>query len=133
MKKKERRRYPRVRIFNPISYSGIDSNGNVSVQDISVALNASQNGIQFETFKEVRSEYIRLRFQDLDFNTIEIKGSVMYCKYKQSGIFKVGVRLMGTDKENIHFVKQLVRKIAIFNTCFSASLLYYRYLVAFWG
>ena len=109
MEKPERRKYPRVKIFDPISYSFVDSDSNVLVENISVALNASQNGIQIETFTEIQSKNIRLRFIDLEQNTLEIKGEVIYCAKQQSGIFKIGVRLMGTDTENVYFVKQLVR------------------------
>jgi len=109
MDKQEKRKHTRVPVFNPIFYSGIDSYGNVLVQNISVALNASQNGIQIETFTEIRSNNIRLRFLDSERNTVEIIGKVIYCERKQSGIFKTGVRLMGKYAENINFVKHLVQ------------------------
>ena len=109
MKAKNRRKHPRVDIFNPISYSGIDSDGKILVQNISVALNASNNGIMIESFSEVRTEKIRLRFINVDEKTIEIKGKVIYCKKTKAGIFQIGVRLLGTDYENLQFVMQLVR------------------------
>ena len=109
MKEKDRRKHPRVDIFNPISYSGIDSDGKILVQNISVALNASNNGIMIESFSEVQTEKIRLRFINYDQKPIEIKGKVIYCTQKKPGIFQIGVRLMGTDYENLQFVMQLVR------------------------
>ena len=80
MKAKNRRKHPRVNIFNPISYSGIDSDGKIVVQNLSVALNASNNGIMIESFNAVKTEGIRLRFINYDQKTIEIKGKVIYCK-----------------------------------------------------
>ena len=109
MKAKNRRKHPRVDIFNPISYSGIDSDGKILVQNLSVALNASNNGIMIESFNEVKTEKIRLRFINVDQKTVEIKGKVIYCKQRKHGIFQVGVRLLGTDYENLQFVMQLVR------------------------
>ncbi len=109
MKTKNRRKYPRVEIFNPISYSGIDSDGKVLVQNISVALNASNNGIMIESFSEVKTEMIRLRFVNYDQKVLEIKGKVIYCTQKKPGIYQIGVRLLGTDYENLQFVMQLVR------------------------
>ena len=109
MKAKNRRKHPRVEIFNPISYSGIDSDGKILVQNISVALNASNNGIMIESFSEVKTEKIRLRFINYDQKTIEIKGKVIYCTRKKPGIYQIGVRLLGTDYENLQFVMQLVR------------------------
>ena len=109
MKKTDRRKYPRTKVFDPISCSFMDSNSNDLVEHISVALNASQNGVQIQTFSEIQSKHIRLSFVDIDQNTHEIKGELIYCAKQQSGMFKIGVRLMGTDAENVYFVKQLVR------------------------
>ena len=109
MKVKNRRKHPRVDIFNPIAYSGINSNGKILVQNISVALNASNNGIMIESFSEVKTEKIRLRFINVDQKMIEIKGSVIYCRQKETGIFQIGIRLLGSDYENLQFVMQMVR------------------------
>jgi hypothetical protein len=109
MKKADRRKYPRTKVFDPISYSFVDSNTNDLVEHISVALNASQNGLQIQTFSEIQSKHIRLSFVDIGLNTHEVKGELIYCTKQQSGIFKIGVRLMGTDAENVNFVKQLVQ------------------------
>ena len=62
-----------------------------------------------ESFSEVQTEKIRLRFINYDQKPIEIKGKVIYCTQKKPGIFQIGVRLMGTDYENLQFVMQLVR------------------------
>ncbi len=109
MKAKNRRKSPRVEIFNPIAYSGIDSDGKILVQNISVALNASNNGIMIESFSEVKTERIRLRFINYDQKMLEIKGKVIYCTQKKPGLFQIGVQLLGTDYENLQFVMQLVR------------------------
>ena len=114
MEKADERKHPRVSIFNPISYSFEDSDRKSEVENISVALNASQNGIQIETFSEILSKYIRLRFKNLDLIFFEIDGKVIYCERQQSGIFKAGIRLMGTDAENVNFVNQLVQ---FYNVC----------------
>jgi hypothetical protein len=109
MKIKNKRKHPRVDIFNPIAYSGIDSDGKILVQNISVALNASNNGIMIKSFSEVKTEKISLRFINVDQKMIEMKGRVIYCTQKRTGIFQIGIRLLGTDYENLQFVMQLVR------------------------
>ena len=109
MGKKERRKYPRIKVFDPISYSFVDSNSNELVENISVALNASQNGVQIQTFTEIQSKHIQLSFVDIGQNTHVVKGELIYCAKQQSGIFKIGVRLRGTDAENVNFLKQLVQ------------------------
>jgi hypothetical protein len=109
MEKAEERKHPRVNVFNPVSYAFLDSDQKSVVENISVALNASQNGIQIETFTEIFSKYILLRFKNLELSTFEIEGKVIYCERQESGIFKTGVKLMGTDAENANFVNQLVQ------------------------
>lgn len=109
MEKIERRKHPRVEVFDPISYLCIDSKGNLSDQNIAVALNVSQNGIQIESFLEIHSEYVMLRFADLDKRTIEIRGKIIYCTKNESGIFKIGIKLEGTQDENVEFVKKLIK------------------------
>ena len=52
---------------------------------------------------------IRLRFTNYDQKTIEMKGRVIYCTRKNTGIYQIGVRLLGTDYGNMQFVMQLVR------------------------
>jgi hypothetical protein len=105
----DRRKHERIPLFNPIFCSGFDAFGNTLVQNISLVLNASQNGIQIETFTEIQSENVRLKFLDSRKNTIEIEGKVVYCERSQSGIFKTGIRLMGKESENVNFVKKLLQ------------------------
>ena len=96
-------------MFDPISCSFVDSNSNELVENIAVALNASHYGVQIQAFTEIRSKHILLRFIDLRQNTHEVKGKLIYCTKQQSGIFKIGVRLMGTDTENVNFIEKLVQ------------------------
>ena len=79
MEKIDRRKSPRIKVFDPISYSFWESKGNALVENISVALNTSQNGIQIQTFTEIQSKNIQLKFVDLEQNTIELTGEVIYC------------------------------------------------------
>ena len=50
-----------------------------------------------------------MQFKNLELSTFEIEGKVIYCERQESGIFKTGVKLMGTDAENANFVNQLVQ------------------------
>ena len=109
MEKTDRRKYPRIKVFNPISYSYDELDNYDLEENVSVALNTCQNGIQIETFTEIISKNIRLRFRDLELNTLEISGKVIYCEKQNSGIFKTGIRLTGTDPENAYFVQKLVK------------------------
>jgi hypothetical protein len=109
MGKKERRKYPRVQIMDPISYFSVDSKSGISVQNVAVARNVSKVGIQIESFLKVNSKYLSLMFFDLDKHQIELKGEVIYCKRNESGQFNIGINFVGTPDENLQFVKALVK------------------------
>ena len=109
MDQEDRRKYPRVPIFDPIFFACTDSNDNVLEEDIGVALNACQNGIQIESFRKIDSEYAQVRFVDLEMKNLEIKGKVIYSRKTESGVFKTGIQLMASHEKNVEFVKKLVK------------------------
>lgn len=109
MEKTERRKYPRVQIYEPISYLCKDSKGNILEKNIGIARNVSQFGIQIESVQKIQSEYTSLMYCDLDKNQLEIKGKIIYCRMNESGQFNIGIKLEGTIEENIQFVKALVK------------------------
>jgi hypothetical protein len=109
MDKKDQRKYPRVAIFDPIAFTFTDSKDNVLKEDIGVALNACQNGIQIESFRKIDSEFALVRFVDLEMQNIEIRGKVIYSRKNKSGVFKTGIRLLASHEENVEFVKKLVK------------------------
>jgi hypothetical protein len=105
----ERRKYPRVPICDPISYISIDSEGRHLSQNLGTVQNASQNGLNIETYDAIDSEFALISFVDLDQNLMEIKGKIVYCKQKRSGKFESGINLQGTSQEKLQFRKKLVR------------------------
>jgi len=109
MGEKERRKYSRVQIFDPISYLSKDSKGKVIGYNIAVVRNVSQTGIQIETFQAISSDNIALMFFDLASKEIEIKGEVIYCTENDAGQYNIGIRLVGTALENLQFIKSLVK------------------------
>ena len=109
MENEERRKYPRVQIFDPISYLTLDSDGETVHQNVAVVRNVSQTGIQIEAFLEVKSEKLSLMFFDMHKNQIEVKGKVIYCRSNESGQFNIGIHLVGNETENLRFVKALVK------------------------
>ena len=109
MGEKERRKYSRVQIYDPISYLSKDSKGKVLGYNIAVVRNVSQTGIQIETFQAIRSDNISLTFFDLASQEIEIKGKVIYCTKNDCGQYNIGIHLAGTTAENVQFIKALVK------------------------
>jgi hypothetical protein len=108
-KDKEKRKYPRVRIYSPISYICEDSEGNSLEQNMAVARDVSQSGIQIETFHMIQSNYILLMFLDLDNDLIEARGRVIYCKKVEPRKYRTGINLQGSNRDNIKFVRELVK------------------------
>jgi len=109
MGNEERRKYPRVQIFDPISYLSLDSDGETIHQNVAVVRNVSRTGIQIEAFLEIRSKKLSLMFFDLNKNQIEVKGKVVYCKRNKSGQFSIGIHFIGNEAENLRFVRALVK------------------------
>ena len=105
----ERRKYPRVQIFDPISYLSLDSDGKTIHQNVAVVRDISQTGIQMEAFLEVKSKKLSLMFFDMHKNQIEVKGKVVYCRRNESGQFSIGIQFIGKEAENLRFVKALVK------------------------
>jgi hypothetical protein len=108
MENEERRKHPRVRIFDPISYLSLYS-GSEKLQNVAVVRDVSQTGIQMESFVEVKSKELSLMFFDMHRNQIEVKGKVIYCRKNESDHYSIGIQLIGNEAENLRFVKALVK------------------------
>jgi c-di-GMP-binding flagellar brake protein YcgR len=105
----EKRKYPRVKIANTISYVGSDENGTVIEQCMGVIIDISQNGLLIESLQEVESKNLSLMASTQKNNLIKIKGEVVNSRKDESGKFKTGILLQGTHEENVRFVKELIR------------------------
>ena len=109
MKKLDRRKFPRIKICNPISYDSVDQNGILQDQNMGVALDISQNGILLETAQVIQSKYIYLIFVDLKNNLRRIAARVIFSVKNKNGNFKSGINFQGSHEENIQFAKRVVR------------------------
>ena len=109
MENEDRRKYPRVQIFDPISYLSLDSDGKTIHQNVAVVRDVSQTGVRIEAFMEVKAKNLSLMFFDMHKNQIEVKGKVVYCKKNESGQFSIGIQFIGNEAENLRFVRALVK------------------------
>ena len=109
MEKEERRKYPRVEIYTPISYLCKNSKGDLTEQNIGVVRNVSQAGIQIEAFQEIQSEFVTLIFLGSDRNQVKADGKVVYCRKGNSGQFSIGIKFQETAERNIWMIRALVR------------------------
>ena len=109
MAKEERRKYPRVEIYSPISYICKDSKGDIKEKNMGVVRNVSQSGIQIETGQEIQSEFVTLIFLGSDKNQVKAEGKVIYRRRGNSGQFIIGIKFKETAERNIWLIRALVR------------------------
>ncbi|MDJ0987395.1 MAG: PilZ domain-containing protein [Desulfobacterales bacterium] len=109
MHQEERRKNPRVSVCDPIAFLSVNAQGRSSHHNVAMVRDVCQTGIRIETFQPIASEDIILMFFDLNQKQMEVRGSVIYCVKNDCGLFNVGINLCGTDFENRHFVKALVK------------------------
>jgi len=109
MEKLDRRKFPRVKIFNPISYDCVDKDGILLDRNMGIALDISQNGILLETASIIESKNIFLLFVDLEDALIKIIGRVIFSVKKKDGKFKTGINFNSSQEENIQFAKKIIQ------------------------
>ena len=109
MEKIDRRKFPRIKICNPVSYDSVGPDGMALDQNMGIALDISQNGILLETAQMIQSKYIYLVFVDLENNLIRITGRVVFSVKNKNGNFKSGINFHGEPVDNIEFAKKLVQ------------------------
>ena len=109
MERPERRKHPRVQIYDPISYVGIGSQGIHVGQNVGVARDVSVSGIKIESVCDIETKNIVLTFVDTEQKFNEIAGKVIYSRRNKAGNFEIGISLQGKHKENIEFTKKLVQ------------------------
>jgi hypothetical protein len=93
MEKLDRRKFPRVKIFNPISYDCVDKEGILLDQNMGIALDISQNGI----------------LVDLEDKLIKIIARVIFSVKKKDGKFKTGINFDGSSDQNMQFAKKIIQ------------------------
>ena len=108
MKKLDRRKFPRIKVCNPIAYDCLDRNGVLVDQNMGIALDISQNGILLETAKMIQEKNIYLVFVDLEENMTRIIGRVVFSVKNKDGNFKSGINFQGESDENIAFATKLI-------------------------
>jgi len=105
----EKRKYPRVPVFVPISCSSFDNDSIPMDQNMGVIKDVSQTGIGIEATFRPRTGVLDLTFVDLTNETVTLKGKVVFSRGTSAGTHKIGVKLLGKVIEIEDFVKKLVR------------------------
>ena len=109
MKKLDRRKFPRIKVCNPVAYDSLDKNGVLVDQNMGIALDISQNGILLETAEMIQQKDIYLVFVDVEDKMIRIVGKVVFSVKNKDGNFKNGINFQGSSDENTAFATKLIQ------------------------
>ena len=108
MKKLDRRKFPRIKVCNPVAYDCMDKDGVLCEQNMAIALDISQNGILLETAQMIQQKDIYLVFVDLEEKMTRIIGRVVFSVKNKAGNYKSGINFQGESDENIAFATKLI-------------------------
>ena len=105
----ERRKHPRVKTSNLISYHSFDETGKLISHGLGVALDISKGGILLETPCFVESGPIVLTAIDWEKNIVEVKGKLIYSAKQATEMYRCGIEFVGLDKQVSDFIVFLIK------------------------
>lgn len=98
MTSKERRKHPRFKTNDPISYVCLDNDGNRIKEGKGKAVNVSKGGILIETRESFKWQDIIVLGIDLKDKSISVKGRVVYSNTDDSGMVQTGIEFLETGE-----------------------------------
>lgn len=105
----EKRKHPRVSIYNLISYRCLDDNGNREAKEgRGKSINISQGGILIETHDPFEWQDVLQLFIAIEDESVTIKGKVVYCNAANFGKFRTGIQFLETNEKIVLFVDRLL-------------------------
>ena len=104
----EKRKHPRVDITNLISYRFMNDSGNQTKEGRGKSVNISQGGILIETHDPFEWQDIIRLFIDIENESVNIKGKVVYCNAANFGKFRTGIQFLETNEKIVSFVIKLL-------------------------
>ena len=104
-----KRKNPRVKTSNGVSYICIDENGNEIEQGMGRTIDISVGGMLIETSVPIESKYILIATIDLKGNFIEIRGEVAYSRKNESGEFLTGIQFLETLERQIKIIAEFIK------------------------
>jgi predicted Zn finger-like uncharacterized protein len=105
----DRRKHPRVKTNNLVSYFSFDETGKLISHGLGIALDISKGGILLETPYAIESGLILLGALDWAKNLIEVKGKIVYSEKKSPDIYRSGIEFIGIDERMVEFIINLVK------------------------
>jgi hypothetical protein len=106
----DKRKHPRTKTKNLLSYVGIDDRGNEKEHGMGKALDISMGGILIETRNLIASNDILLTaaIKTKD-KTSKIAGKVVYRWAEDSGMFLTGIQFIEHNEETRSFIISLIK------------------------
>jgi hypothetical protein len=92
----DRRKHPRFKTNEAISYVCLDDNGSPIKEGKGKAINVSKGGILIETADAFKWQDILLLTIDVKGKSLCVKGRVVYSNTDGSGIFQTGIEFLET-------------------------------------
>ena len=105
----ERRKHPRVKTSNLISYHSFDETGKLISYGLGLALDISKGGILLETPCFVESGPIVLTAIDWEKNIVKVKGKLIYCVKQATELYRCGIEFAGMDLQVSNFITFLIK------------------------
>jgi c-di-GMP-binding flagellar brake protein YcgR len=104
-----KRKNPRVKTANGVSYTCIDETGRGVEQGMGRTIDISLGGMLLETSTLIESMYIIIATIDLRGHVIEIKGKVAYSISIKSGQFLTGIQFLETPEKQIKIITEFIK------------------------
>ena len=104
----EKRKHPRVRTNNVISYVCLDGEGNATDQGMGMTVDISQGGALIETSRPIDSKFILLTSVDMNKNVLETKARVVHTRKVGNSKYLTGIQFLGSKEEITKIVKNFI-------------------------
>jgi len=105
----EKRKHPRTKTKNLLSYVGMDNRGNEKEQGMGKTLDISIGGVLIETLSPIVSKDILLTATGIKGELINIVGKIGYHRAEDSGMFRTGIQFIEDNEKNRLFIISLIK------------------------
>jgi c-di-GMP-binding flagellar brake protein YcgR len=110
----ERRKYQRVKTYNPLSYVCIDDRGKPTEEKMGMAMEISQGGLFMETYHPLKPQDVLLVTIDIQGELVPIRGRVVHCRTDDSGKSRMGIQFLESNEKILSFVTSLIKTYSEF-------------------
>ncbi len=104
-----RRKHPRTKTKNLLSYVGIDDRGNEKEHGMGKALDISMGGVLIESLSPIISKDIVLTATGTKGELINIVGKVVNHRSEDSGVFRAGIQFIEDNEKNKSFLINMIK------------------------